>query len=89
MYNATAELKTAAGATVTAPVVISIERWSTDAEREKVRAAVKTGDTSAVQKELAGTPAAGFLQVGAVKTPLHFARALPGRQRQGRHAGDR
>ena len=77
VYNATAELKTAAGATVTAPVVISIDRWSTDAEREKVRAVVKAGNTSAVQKELAGTPAAGFVQVGAVKTPLHFARALP------------
>jgi hypothetical protein len=77
VYDATASLKTAAGASVTVPVVISISRWTTDGEREKVVAALKAGGTPAVQKELAGTPDVGFLQVGKVKTPVHFARELP------------
>jgi hypothetical protein len=77
VYNATAALKTAAGATMTAPVVVSIDRWTTDAEREKVRAAVKSGAAGAVQKQVASLPAAGTLQVGQTKTPIHFARTLP------------
>jgi hypothetical protein len=77
VYNATASLKTAAGAAVTAPVVISIDRWTTDGEREKVVAALKAGGTAAVQKQVAAMPAAGTLQVGNVKTPIHFARTLP------------
>ena len=77
IYNATASLKTAAGASMTAPVVISIQRWTTDAEREKVVGALKAGGTSALQKEIAAMPDAGFLQLGEVKTPLRFARTLP------------
>jgi hypothetical protein len=77
VYNATALLKTAGGTSVTAPVVISISRWTTDAERDKVRATLKAGGTTAVQKELAAAPEAGVLQVGQVKAPLRFARALP------------
>jgi len=76
-YKATASLQTAAGTTITSPVVISISRWSTDAERDKARAALKSGGTTAVQKELAGAAEVGTLQVGEIKTPLRFARALP------------
>lgn len=77
VYNATASLKTAAGASLTAPVVISIKRWTTDAEREKVVAALKSGGTPALQKQVAAMPDAGFLQLGEIKTPLRFARTLP------------
>lgn len=76
-YNATASMKTAGGAAMTVPVVISIERWTTDAEREKVSGALKAGGTTALQKHIAGTPSLGVLQVGEVKTPIHFARSLP------------
>jgi hypothetical protein len=76
-YNATASLKTAAGATMTAPVVISIDRWTSDADREKAVAALKSGGTTGLQKQLAGMPAIGTLQVGEHKAPLHFARSLP------------
>jgi len=76
-YNATASVKTAAGATMTAPVVITIDRWTNDADREKAVAALKAGGTTGLQKQLAGTPAVGTLQVGEVKAPLHFARSLP------------
>jgi hypothetical protein len=77
VYNATATLKTAAGATMTAPVVISIDRWTSDGDRDKVKATLKTGGTSELKKQLAAMPAAGMLQIGNIKAPLHFARALP------------
>jgi hypothetical protein len=77
VYNATASLKTAAGAAVTAPVVISIDRWTTDGEREKAVGALKAGGTAAFQKEVGAMPDLGFLQVGQVKAPIRFARTLP------------
>jgi hypothetical protein len=77
VYNATAALKTAAGASMTAPVVVSITRWTTDAEREKAVAALKSGGTTGVQKHLAAATDVGTLQVGTVKTPIRFARSLP------------
>jgi hypothetical protein len=77
VYNATASLKTAAGASLTAPVTLSITRWTTDAERETARTALKTGGTTAFQKAIAAMPEAGVLQLGEVKTPIHFARTLP------------
>ena len=77
VYSATASVKNAAGATATVPVVISISAWTADAERDKVRATLKSGGTPAVQKQLAAMPDAGFVQVGQVKTPLRFARSLP------------
>lgn len=76
-YNATATVKTVGGATMTVPVVIAIDRWTSDADREKVLAALKSGGTTGLQKQVAGLPAVGTLQVGEVKAPLHFARALP------------
>jgi ABC-type molybdate transport system substrate-binding protein len=77
VYNATASLKTAAGASVTAPVVILIKRWTTDSEREKVVGALKAGGASALQKQVASLPDAGFIQLGEMKTPIRFARTLP------------
>src|SRR5262249_38945494 len=76
-YGATASLKTAGGTAVTAPVVVSITRWTTDAERDKAMAALKSGGSEAFQKAIAGLPEAGTMQVGGKKTPLRYARALP------------
>jgi hypothetical protein len=77
VYHATASLKTAAGASLSVPVVISINAWTADGDRDKVRAALKAGGTAGVKKQLAAMPDAGFVQVGTVKTPLRFARSLP------------
>jgi len=77
VYHATAALKTAAGVSITAPVVISISGWTTDGDREKAVGALKAGGTSGLRKQLAAVPDVGFLQVGQVKTPLRFARTLP------------
>jgi hypothetical protein len=76
-YKATATVKTPGGASVTAPVVISIDRWTTDDERDKSVIALKAGGTPAVQNLLASMPDAGSLQLGRLKTPIRFARTLP------------
>jgi hypothetical protein len=74
-YTATATLKTAGGATMTAPVTITISRWTSDAERTTAMAALKKGE-AALKSALAAMPATGTIQVGGRTTPLHFARSL-------------
>ena len=74
-YTATATVKTAGGASMTAPVTITISRWTTDAERTAAMAALKKGD-AALKGALAAMPATGTIQVGGRSTPLHFARTL-------------
>jgi len=76
-YDATASLKTAGGTAVTAPVTVSITRWTTDTERDKAFAALKSGGSEGFQKAIAALPEAGTLQVGGKKTPLRYARTLP------------
>jgi hypothetical protein len=74
-FNAKATVKTAGGASATAPVVITIKRWTTDAERGTVSAALKSGGSAALAKALGALPEAGTIQVGDQKAPLRFARA--------------
>ena len=74
-YTATATVKTAGGATISAPVTVTISRWTTDAERTTALAALKKGD-AALKTALAAMPATGTIQVGGRSTPLHFARTL-------------
>ena len=74
-YAATANVKTAGGASVSAPVTITVTRWTTDAERAKVIAALKTGGTG-LKTALEAMPSAGTLEVGGRTTTLRFARTL-------------
>lgn len=74
-YTATATVKTAGGASMTAPVTITISRWTTDAERTAAMAALKKGD-AALKAALEGMKATGTIQVGGRSTPLHYARTL-------------
>jgi len=75
-FTATASVKTAAGVSVTAPVVISIARWTTDAERTAAGTALKSGGSAALKKALDAMPEAGTIRIGARTTPLKYARAL-------------
>jgi len=74
-YTATATVKTAGGASMTAPVTITVSRWTTDAERTAALAALKKGD-AALKGALSAMPTTGTIQVGGRSTPLHFARTL-------------
>jgi len=75
-FTATAAVKSAAGASATAPVVIAITRWTTDAERDTAMAALKSGGSTALRKALSAMPEAGTIEVGGQKAPLRFARPL-------------
>jgi hypothetical protein len=77
VYNATATLKTEAGATMTAPVVMTIDHWTSDEDRDKAVLALRGGGTPAVQNLLASMADAGTLQLGKLKTSVRFARSLP------------
>ena len=74
-YTATASVKSAGGAAVTAPVTITISRWTTDAERTAAQAALKKGDP-ALKAALDAMKPTGSIQVGGRSTPLHYARTL-------------
>ena len=76
VFTATASLKTAGGTSVAAPVTITITRWTSDEERTKALAALKTGG-AALKTALDGMPETGTLQIGGRTTPLRYARALP------------
>jgi len=74
-YTATATVKTAGGASMTAPVTITVSRWTTDAERTTAMEALKKGD-AALKGALDAMKPVGTIQVGGRSTPLHFARTL-------------
>jgi hypothetical protein len=75
-YSATATVKGPQGP-ITAPVVIVIERYTTDAERSQAVEALKTGGTSALKQALEKMPAIGHIDVGDRQNPIKYAYARP------------
>jgi hypothetical protein len=73
--TATASVKNASGATTTAPVTVVVDRFATDAERESLLAAVKSGGTAAARELLAKQRDAGTLQLGSQRAPIKYAYA--------------
>ena len=71
-YSATATVKGPQGQ-VTAPVVVVIERLTTDAERSKAVEALKAGGTTALRQALEKMPAIGHISVGERKNPIKYA----------------
>jgi hypothetical protein len=76
-FTATASLKTAAGAEMTAPVTIVVTRLTTDAERAKVVDALKKSATPGVVKALKTMGDIGYIEVGARRTPVKYAYVRP------------
>jgi len=75
-FTATAALKSPQ-ANATAPVTITIDRFVSAADRERILGVVKANDAAATQKALAGMTDVGFVQVGKGKTPIKYAYATP------------
>jgi hypothetical protein len=67
VFTATANVKTASGATASAPVVITVRRKMSPAEADKVVAAFKNGGAAALHKALVGVPPTGSVQLGNAK----------------------
>ena len=75
-FTATATMK-AHDMTHSAPVTIQIDRFATDAEREKFMAIVKRHKTTEIHDALAAMPDAGVIETAGTKTPIKYAYATP------------
>jgi hypothetical protein len=72
-FKATAAVKTAGGASATAPVTISVARTMPQAEADKLAAAFKSGGAAALRKALTGVPPTGSVTLGSGKpTPTRI-----------------
>ena len=72
-FTATASLKTATGATMTAPVTVVVTRHTSDQERTSVMDALKKSGTSGVVQSLKGMADAGYIEIGDRRTPIKYA----------------
>ena len=66
-FTATATVKTAGGATATAPVTIKVDRAMPQAEADKLSAAFKAGGVDALRKALVGVKPTGSVTLGTGK----------------------
>jgi hypothetical protein len=66
-FKATASVKTAGGASATAPVTIKIDRKMSQAEADKLGAAFKAGGVAGLKSALQGVAPTGSIQLGAGK----------------------
>ena len=73
VFTATAAVKTAGGASASAPVTITIDRKMSQNEADKLVAAFKAGGAAALRKGLVGIPPTGTVRIGAgTATPTRF-----------------
>jgi hypothetical protein len=75
-YAATASVK-AGNATASKAVTFHVDRFVTDAERDKLAPVVKSNDGPAIVKALTAMPDIGYVAVGDAKTPVKYAYARP------------
>jgi len=73
-FKATATVK-APGKSASVPVTIHIDRFISDADRDKVVAAVKGQTAGEPQKTLAAMSDVGYIALGEKRTPLKYAYA--------------
>ena len=71
-FTASAKVTTAAGVTSTAPVSVMVDRFSTDADRDEIMAAIKKGGTESVRSMLLTRPPIGTLKVGNATTAIKY-----------------
>jgi hypothetical protein len=73
VFTATATVKTASGASASAPVTIAIDRKMSRSEADSLSAAFKTGGAAALRKEFAGLQPTGTVRIGEGQaTPTRF-----------------
>ena len=75
-FKATASVKSP-GKSASVPVTIHIDQFTSDADRDKVVAAVKGHQPGEPQKTLAAMPDIGYIAVGETKTPIKYAYTRP------------
>jgi hypothetical protein len=72
MFTATAAVRSG-GASASAPVVVTVTRYATDAERDAVKKALGDGGMAGLRSVLAKAPDAGFIELGERRTAVKFA----------------
>jgi hypothetical protein len=75
--TATARLKTAGGVEGSAPVTVIVERFSTDAERQELVAALTQGGSTGARDLLVTHSPIGTVRVGATHTAIKYANVRP------------
>ena len=76
--TATAQMKTAGGASASAPLTVTLDRLSTEAERQQVMTALKNKDGSASVRALIDKwKPIGSVRLGGTNTPVKYAFARP------------
>jgi hypothetical protein len=73
-FKATATVKSP-GKNASVPVTVHIDHFISDADRDKVIAAVKGQKAGEPQKTLAAMPDIGYIALGETRTPLKYAYA--------------
>jgi hypothetical protein len=72
---AEARVKSAGGVSATAPVTVTLKRYSSDADRDALMAALKKGGSADARQWLQKQGDFGTVQVGARQTPIKYAYA--------------
>jgi hypothetical protein len=73
-FTATATVKSPT-ASASAPVTIRVEKFVSDADRDRIMATIKAGDGAATRAALAAMPDIGFIELAKRRTPVKYAYA--------------
>jgi hypothetical protein len=74
-YTATATVKSAGGASATAPLTVVVRQFATDAQRDELMAALKNGGTASAREVLAKRTDVGTVQLGSRQVAIKHAYA--------------
>jgi hypothetical protein len=75
-FKATAAVKSPK-ASASSPVTIRIDKFVSDADRERLMGVFKANDDRATREALAKMPDIGFVEVGGKRSPIKYAYARP------------
>ncbi len=76
-FSARAQAENAAGAAVSAPILIHVERFTPDFDRATVQEALRVGGYPGFLTALRKAPNVGYVELGGRKTIIRWARQAP------------
>ena len=76
-FGARAEAENSAGAVVSAPILIHVERYTPDFDRAKVEEALRVGGYPGFLPALTKAPEVGYVEMGGTKFTIRWARQTP------------
>jgi hypothetical protein len=79
-FTAQGEARNAAGASVSSPLAIHVERYTPDFDRKTVEEALRVGGYLGFLPALRKAPDVGFVELGGQKFTIRWARQVPSPQ---------